>query len=147
MGEIVVVVDTSGSIDDPTLQAFGAEITAIRDSARPAKTHVIYCDSRIAHVDQFEPNDEFKIARHGGGGTDFRPPFDYAAEKHHTRLPGLPHGPIRPDARGPAPLPGDVVLHHRPSRGPGRDAADRGVRWTKNAKTKSSTRWPRPVST
>lgn len=77
MGEIAVVIDTSGSIDQPTLNEFGAEIKAIVANVRPAKTHVIYCDSRVNHVDVFDPNDELKFEAHGGGDTDFRPPFRY----------------------------------------------------------------------
>lgn len=80
MGEIAVVIDTSGSIDQPTLNAFGAEIKAIVQSARPAKTHVIYCDADVNHVDEFSPNDDLAFKMHGGGGTDFRPPFAYVDE-------------------------------------------------------------------
>ena len=81
MGEIVVVIDTSGSINQHTLDAFGSEIKAIVQGARPSKTHVIYCDAEVNHVDEYGPNDELMFAMHGGGGTDFRPPFDYVAEK------------------------------------------------------------------
>lgn len=77
MGEIVVAIDTSGSIDQNMLNKFGAEITAISESVRPNKIHVIYCDREINHVDVFEQNDELKFKLHGGGGTDFRPPFEY----------------------------------------------------------------------
>lgn len=80
MGEIVVAIDTSGSIDQATLSAFGAEIKAIVQSARPSKTTVIYCDAKVNHVDVFEPNDELHFNTHGGGGTDFCPPFEYVAE-------------------------------------------------------------------
>ena len=80
MGEVVTVVDTSGSIDQATLNAFGAEIKAIAQSTRPSKIHVIYCDSEINHVDEFGPNDDLKFEMHGGGGTDFRPPFEYIKE-------------------------------------------------------------------
>ena len=81
MGEIVVVIDTSGSIDQGTLNAFGAEIKAITQGTRPSKTHVIYCDSEVNHVDEFEPNDDMVFTMYGGGGTDFRPPFAYVDEK------------------------------------------------------------------
>ena len=84
MGELVVVIDTSGSIDQPTLNAFGTEIKAIVDSTRPAKTHVVYCDAKINHVDEYGPNDELAFAMHGGGGTDFRPPFAHL-EKHDIK--------------------------------------------------------------
>jgi predicted metal-dependent peptidase len=83
MGEIVVAVDTSGSIDQKTLNVFGAEIRAIVQSARPSKTTVIYCDSEINHVDVFSPEDELHFELHGGGGTDFCPPFTYL-EKENT---------------------------------------------------------------
>lgn len=84
MGEIAVVVDTSGSIDQVTLSAFAAEIDAIRAQARPSKTYVIYCDADVQHVDEFTPTDEFKIEAHGGGGTDFRPPFTWLEERSIT---------------------------------------------------------------
>lgn len=80
MGEIVVAIDTSGSIDQPTLNAFGSEIKAIVSNARPKKTTVIYCDAAVNHVDTFEPNDEMHFDMHGGGGTDFRPPFEHVRE-------------------------------------------------------------------
>lgn len=80
MGPIAVVVDTSGSIDQPTLDAFAAEIRAIVAQARPAKTTVIYCDAAVNHVDTFEPGEDLHFKLHGGGGTDFCPPFEYLEE-------------------------------------------------------------------
>lgn len=80
MGEVVVAIDTSGSIDQATLNAFGSEIKAIVQGARPSKLHVVYCDSGINHVDEFGPNDDLKFDMHGGGGTDFNPPFKHVAE-------------------------------------------------------------------
>lgn len=80
MGEIVVVIDTSGSISEKELTEFGSEIKGIVDEVRPSKVRVIYCDSRIAHIDEFGPNDDLQFAAHGGGGTDFRPPFKWLEE-------------------------------------------------------------------
>lgn len=79
MGEVVVAIDTSGSIDQATLNAFGSEIKAIVQSVRPSKTVVIYCDSAVNHVDEFGPNDELHFKLHGGGGTAFAPPFEHVA--------------------------------------------------------------------
>ena len=76
MGELVVAVDTSGSITQKLLDVFAAEVQAVRDSVRPALTRIIYCDSKINHVDEFGPNDLAEMKIHGGGGTDFRPPFE-----------------------------------------------------------------------
>ena len=81
MGEIVVCIDTSGSIDQATLNAFGSEIKALVAAVRPTKTHVIYCDADINHIDVYDPHDDMQFKMHGGGGTDFRPPFDYVKEQ------------------------------------------------------------------
>jgi predicted metal-dependent peptidase len=77
MGPAAIAIDTSGSISNEILQAFGAEIRALVGSARPSETHVIYCDAAVNHVDKFSPDDYMEFKPHGGGGTDFRPPFDY----------------------------------------------------------------------
>jgi len=84
MGEIVVAIDTSGSIDNNTLNAFGSEIQAIVDMARPSKTTVIYCDAGVNHVDEFAPGDTLTFKMHGGGGTDFRPPFEHVRKNGIT---------------------------------------------------------------
>jgi predicted metal-dependent peptidase len=31
----------------------------------------------VNHVDEFQSGDVLKFEMHGGGGTDFRPPFNY----------------------------------------------------------------------
>lgn len=80
MGPIAIAIDTSGSIDNETLQTFGAEIRAIVGAVRPSEIHVIYCDAEVNHVDTFSPNDHMEFIPHGGGGTDFRPPFAYLEE-------------------------------------------------------------------
>lgn len=82
MGEICLVVDTSGSIDDAMLQVFTSEVRAIRDAVHPRLTRVIYCDAKVQHVDEFLAEDELKTQMYGGGGTDFRPPFRYLDEQN-----------------------------------------------------------------
>lgn len=81
MGDIVVCVDTSGSIDQKTLDTFGAEIKSIVAAVRPANTHVIYCDAEVNHVDTFGPYDDMRFKLHGGGGTDFNPPFEHVEQQ------------------------------------------------------------------
>lgn len=77
MGEIVVVIDTSGSIGKKELTEFGSEVKSIIDETRPHMVRVIYCDSKIAHIDEYSPDDDIQFKAHGGGGTDFRPPFTW----------------------------------------------------------------------
>ena len=79
LGPVVIGVDTSGSIDAPTLAAFAAEITAILDEAAPEAIHVVYCDEAVADTETYEPGDPIRLTPHGGGGTAFRPVFDWIA--------------------------------------------------------------------
>ncbi len=80
IGEVVIAVDTSGSMSLPELQQAGGEIKAIFDDVRPSKIWVVYCDAQVSHVDEFERHDEFEFARHGGGGTSFEPVFQWVDE-------------------------------------------------------------------
>ena len=47
--------------------------------AQPESLTNIYCDAAIAHIDVFEKHDTPTFEMHGGGGTDFRPPFEHVA--------------------------------------------------------------------
>lgn len=81
MGEIGIFVDTSGSIDTQLLERFSTEIGCIIDDIKPAMTHVVYCDSQVHKVESYGCGETFKLEAVGRGGTDFRPPFDRAAEE------------------------------------------------------------------
>ena len=78
--ELVVAVDTSGSIRDDEVEQFFAEIDAIKGQMR-ARISLLCCDAEIAEGFPlvFEPWEEFRrdIDIQGGGGTDFRPVFDW----------------------------------------------------------------------
>ena len=78
--ELVVAVDTSGSIREAEIGQFFAEINAIKGQVR-SRIALLCCDVEIADVCPvfFEPWDEFKFDTRvkGGGGTDFRPVFDW----------------------------------------------------------------------
>lgn len=76
LGEIVVVVDTSGSIDEVALSRFAAEINSICEDAPPARLHVVYADAAVAATETYEPADfPITLKAVGGGGTDFGPAF------------------------------------------------------------------------
>lgn len=81
MGTMVVVTDDSGSIGNEILKKFAGEIASIRDAVRPQRTIVISCDARVNHVDDLDEWDTFDLKCHGGGGTDFRPPFCWLEER------------------------------------------------------------------
>src|SRR5207253_6141714 len=72
LGEIVVAVDTSGSIGRLELEQFAAEISAISEEANPEAIHVVYCDAAVQCAQQFGPSEPVRLEPKGGGGTDFR---------------------------------------------------------------------------
>ncbi len=79
LGFIVVAVDTSGSIRQSDLDRFAAEVEAIKYAYR-CRIMVIYCDARI-HRESIqifdEDSNDIKLRPSGGGGTNYRPVFDY----------------------------------------------------------------------
>jgi len=82
MGEIVIGVDTSGSIGQRELNEFNAHVNRILDSCRPEKVTVIYCDAAVNAVDEYTPDDfPVRLTPHGGGGTSFQPVFDHITKQ------------------------------------------------------------------
>lgn len=79
--EVVVLAnDTSGSVLDPTLNRWFAEMKGILQDVKPQRLIVMWCDAKVHRVDEVEDFDDLsrlKMKRApGGGGTDFRPVFN-----------------------------------------------------------------------
>ena len=72
--EIVIGIDTSGSVGSEELQQFYGEVDAIRRTYR-MKVWMIYVDAEVHRVDEVEPWDDLNFKIVGRGGTDFRPCF------------------------------------------------------------------------
>lgn len=79
MGEIVIALDTSGSVVH-IIDQFGAVVRDIVASVRPRRVTVIYCDASVNRVDTFDQGAEPQFEAVGGGGTDFRPPFKFVED-------------------------------------------------------------------
>ncbi len=77
---LVIAIDTSGSIRDEEIEQFFAEVNAIKGQIR-ARIVLLCCDAEIAEgfPRTFECWDDFQLKTpvKGGGGTDFRPVFDW----------------------------------------------------------------------
>jgi predicted metal-dependent peptidase len=84
MPPMVIAIDTSGSIDDLTVNRFAKEIGAIVEEVQPERVHVVYCDAKIQGVDVFERGEPVAVSPKGFGGTDFRPVFEWIAEEGLT---------------------------------------------------------------
>lgn len=78
--ELVVAVDTSGSIKSSELEEFVSEIDALKGQIR-ARVTLLPCDAALCAGApfRFEPWESFQLPREiqGGGGTDFRPVFEW----------------------------------------------------------------------
>jgi predicted metal-dependent peptidase len=81
LGEIVIAVDTSGSIGKLELEQFAGEISAISEEAQPEAIHVVYCDAAVQSTREFTASEPVRLEPKGGGGTDFRPAFEWVAKK------------------------------------------------------------------
>jgi len=80
-GDVVVGIDTSGSVTRKELKFFLGEINAISEDIKPRSITVITCDAQIQTVRRYEQGEEIeKIEINGRGGTRVKPVFDYIEE-------------------------------------------------------------------
>ena len=80
-GDVVVGIDTSGSVSRRELKFFLGEINAISEDIKPRSITVITCDAKIQTVRRYEQGEEIqKIEINGRGGTRVKPVFDYIEE-------------------------------------------------------------------
>jgi predicted metal-dependent peptidase len=82
--DIVVALDTSGSIKDDEVQEFIDEIDALKGQVR-ARVTLLPCDAVLCAGAPFyfEPWEQFCRPKHlaGGGGTSFRPVFQWVDQQ------------------------------------------------------------------
>jgi predicted metal-dependent peptidase len=88
--DVVVVLDTSGSIKDEEMREFVSEINAIKGQMR-ARLILHACDAELCKHGPwvFEPWEEFRVPEniYGRGGTRFTPVFDWLTRE--DRRPDL----------------------------------------------------------
>ena len=78
--DVVVAIDTSGSITDETLAKFASELVKIFNEFNIDDCHILWCDADIRGVQKFTATKKFTpdaLKPKGGGGTSFIPPFDW----------------------------------------------------------------------
>lgn len=79
--KIVVAIDTSGSIDTNLLSLFFTHFQSIMESFNSYEIDLIECDAKIQEHRVFYPGDYIEYKAIGGGGTDFRPVFEYIHDR------------------------------------------------------------------
>lgn len=77
MGEIIVIGDTSGSVNDDECAQIGGEINECAETMRPERIRVVWADTEVKGEQVFEEGDPCVIEPKGGGGTDMRVPLRY----------------------------------------------------------------------
>ncbi len=82
LGTIAIAVDTSGSVGQNELTAMAGELKKI--SALVSEVIVMSCDAKVHSFEVIRDMSNFQKAVKaikGGGGTDFRPPFEMLKQK------------------------------------------------------------------
>jgi predicted metal-dependent peptidase len=73
VGEIVLAIDTSGSIGGAELSAFLTEVKGICDQVHPSKVHIVYWDTDVCGHEVYLQDDIGNLVKStkpkGGGGT------------------------------------------------------------------------------
>jgi len=76
MGEVAIMVDTSGSIDDVALAKARGIVQDVLDEVNPAGVTLYFADAQVCNVERLERGDSLTWEAKGGGGTDFRPALE-----------------------------------------------------------------------
>lgn len=86
VGEMIVAIDTSGSIQGRQLQAFASELVSICDTACPEKIRVLWWDTEVHGEQTFTPENYHQIESllkpQGGGGTNANCVAKYIAKQN-----------------------------------------------------------------
>jgi predicted metal-dependent peptidase len=83
-GTVVIGADTSGSVGPKEIDMVFAEVSGILEDVKPKELIICWCDSKLHRTDVCDsPSDLNEVRRKGapgGGGTDFRPVFQYVTD-------------------------------------------------------------------
>ena len=81
--EIVVAVDTSGSISEDELTQFTTETSYILHELAPERVQFLQCDAEVQNATEYTRESlPLKVTYEGRGGTRFSPVIDYVNENY-----------------------------------------------------------------
>lgn len=101
VNHVGIAIDVSGSIDSNMLTKFKSEAQAALDDGAVDRFTVIYVNTYVTRVDEYQAGDELNFIDRGGGSTRFSPAFkwfnenepDISALVYFTDLDCLDYGP------------------------------------------------------
>lgn len=80
LGSVVVAVDTSGSVGNRELTQFLSEVSSILEEFNTT-IYLLPVDSKVHDPQEYTQHDlPLKAHTSGGGGTSFKPPFEYVEQ-------------------------------------------------------------------
>ena len=86
MGEIVIIGDTSGSIDNQIFAQTGVELDGMMHQVKPERVRVVWADDTdCSNEEIFEAGEPIVLNPKGGGGTDMRKPLKFV-ERYDPRV-------------------------------------------------------------
>ncbi len=74
---VIVAIDTSGSVDEELLSTFLGEVSSMMQQYPNYEIDIITADAKVQSFKTFLPGEPLEYEISGGGGTDFRPVFEY----------------------------------------------------------------------
>jgi len=77
---LVIVVDSSGSVDDELLNTFLGEVNFLMTLVSNYQIELIVCDDKVHSHKTFYSGESLDVSLKGGGGTSFEPAFKFVDE-------------------------------------------------------------------
>lgn len=80
LGNVSIMVDTSGSIDETSLDYARGIVESVIEECNPSSVTVYYADAAVCGIERFEQGEPLKWEPIGGGGTNFCPVLEAIEE-------------------------------------------------------------------
>ena len=79
-GNLVLAIDSSGSVDEKELEIYGSELNSIMRDNNIENLTVLWVDTKVQNVQEFTKDDDIVLKCRGRGGTRFEPAFEWVEE-------------------------------------------------------------------
>lgn len=87
--KVVAAIDTSGSMSKEQITKAISELYGLTRSFSFLELWVTDCDAQVYEAKKVKPDELSRLILKGGGGTDFRPVFDWVKKQFDNRIDSL----------------------------------------------------------